>query len=175
MRIPPEDFIKKAKTHRFHNLFSLRIYHYEKNTILTMKVFAPQITTNELPRTSLILQEALPNVLFSECFNEEKLPFFEEVKATEIGHLFEHILLEYLCLEKIANGYPEATYSGNTNWDWKKDPYGTFYITINVGKHELEFFPFALKKTIALTRKIFQSSAFNFQQKEGNPQFFLTV
>src|SRR5579871_6993452 len=133
----PKDFIIAIKTKTFSDLFSLRVMHKADHTLLVMKAFTKYVTTKEIPQTYHILKQELPHVLSSRCFNDQQLPFSEEVKATELGHLLEHILLQYLCQEKVAFGFEEATYNGITKWNWKRYPYGTFTITIDSGYEDL--------------------------------------
>lgn len=105
-------------------------------TILRMEVLDGPVNTFELPSTVNVLKNMLPAIFFSKCFNEKSLPFSEEVKATEVGHLFEHILLECLYERKSKLGYANCVHSGVTKWNWKKDLYGVFEITINIGINE---------------------------------------
>ncbi len=162
MPTPPTTIAIAVKTQTFSNLFSLTIQHNADNTVMTMRLFTQQINTKDLPGTFQILLSKLPHVLESKCFNDEDLPFLQEVKATEIGHLFEHILLEYLCQEKVSRGYTEATYNGVTNWNWKQDKYGTFYITVDAGFEDLSIFPNALQKTVTLIQAVLQTSPSSF-------------
>lgn len=141
-------------------LFSLSLHQQKENTIMTMNVFGSIVNTRNLPHTSQILQEYLPSILMSTCFNDEKIPFSEEVRQTEIGHLFEHILLEYLCQEKLQIGYDSAEYSGQTDWNWIKDPQGTFHITISSGYNDAEIFTNAIQKSIALMKVVMKNSSF---------------
>src|ERR1700761_2246371 len=79
------------------NLFSLAITQKQTRTQITMDLLYNQINTKEIPFITDLLQKNLPSVLQTTCYNDLDLPFHVEVKNTEIGHLFEHILLEYLC------------------------------------------------------------------------------
>src|SRR5579859_7486648 len=94
------------------NLFTLSVTHYKNRTQLLMALNIISVSTKDFPNTFDLLEKFLPSILYSQCFNDEKIPFCQEVKQTEIGHLFEHILLEYLCLNKISFGGKKATYSG---------------------------------------------------------------
>jgi hypothetical protein len=118
----------------------------------------PYLSTNLLPKTKNILKKTLPTVLLTECFNSEGLAFSKEVKNTEIAHLFEHILLEYLCLEKISQGFSSASFSGRTHWNWIKYPKGSFFITITIEKTDLKFLPISIEKSINLLEKILNSA-----------------
>ena len=112
------------------------------------------VTTKSLPQTESILAKYLPSIFKCKCFNEANNDFKQECKNTELGHLFEHIMLEHLCMEKIANGQEEATYEGRTNWNWEKDPVGTFNINITAGLADLRNIEKAFKKSAGLLAKI---------------------
>lgn len=140
------------------DFFSLRVEHYKTHTQIAMQLFIPTVNTKEIPMTYAILKQTLPSVLKSQCFNELNLSFCREVRTTEIGHLFEHVLLEYLCLQKMAIGCKSATFSGVTNWNWKKEKWGSFHIQVNAGYKDLPIFSPALQKTIALTETVLQSA-----------------
>lgn len=150
---------KITTSHLFYsvdNLFTLALEHKKEKTKMVMEIFIPVTTTAIFLSTKPILNKFLPSILTSTCFNEEDLPFEKEVENTEIGHLFEHILLEYLCLEKLANGFEEAIFSGRTNWNWQKDKQGIFHIVIDSGLEEAMFFPHAIEKSIILLRGILE-------------------
>ncbi len=123
-------------------------------TTITMSLFTPYFHTNHLPDTHSILSTNLPEVLRTQCFNDSNLPFDIEVKNTEIGHLFEHIILEYLCQIKIKNGHKKASFRGVTNWNWKKDLKGTYHIKIGLKPEDLIFFETALRKSVRLLNRI---------------------
>lgn len=146
--------ISLRQNHLDTKLFSATIEHYLENIAITLVVNCNALTTGKLPKTTKILKKRLPSVLKSKCFNEAKLPFYQEVKNTEIGHLFEHILLEYLCLEKLKKGKKYASYSGVTKWDWIKETKGTFNINVQCPDTDSDIFPTALAKTAALTSTI---------------------
>lgn len=139
-------------------LFYLSLKHRIQTLKISMHCKTPYLTTNFLPKTTKILKQTLPTVLLTECFNSQNLPFAEESKNTEIAHLFEHILLEYLCLEKISQGHSSACFSGRTHWNWIKYPKGSFFITITIEKTDLKFLSAALEKSISLLEKILNSA-----------------
>src|SRR5260221_14671487 len=111
-----------SNTQTYENLFSLAIQQSSSSTQIKMRVTHKTITTADLPFIVEILQKQLPSVLLTECYNDDNLPFAIEVKNTEIGHLFEHILLEYLCQLKIAKGSMQASFAGRTKWNWITEP-----------------------------------------------------
>lgn len=136
------------------NFFTLRIQLCSSFTTIDMEFLTPIINTVDLPHTKKILKKHLPTVLESKCFNTDYLPFSQEVKRTEIGHLFEHILLEYLCFSKLDHGFKKASYSGETSWNWRLENRGIFHISIDVGKTDATIFFGALKPTVDLINKI---------------------
>src|SRR5262249_29868825 len=120
----------EAQQYFVDNLFSLAIIQKQTLTKITMDMLYNQINTEEIPSVIELLQENLPTVLTTMCYNDLGLPFSDEVRNTEIGHLFEHILLEYLVQQKIAKGARQATYAGRTKWNWNRDPMGRFHIIL---------------------------------------------
>lgn len=141
--------------HHVEDLFTLAITQKTTSTKIFMKLFDDErVNTSHIPTIVQKLQKHLPNVLLTECFNEDGLPFYIEVQNTEIGHLFEHVLLEYLCQLKINKGFDEATFSGRTRWNWAKDPMGTFHIRLTCGIKDADILPLAVEKTIDLMKKV---------------------
>jgi hypothetical protein len=139
-----------------HNNYKLAIKYKLTQANITMSLNTNFYHTDHLPNTYSILKNTLPSVLKTQCFNDSDLPFDSEVKNTEIGHLFEHILLEYLCQAKVGNGYKKATFRGVTNWNWKKDEKGTFHIKVAIQPNDLIFLDYAINKTIELVNRILE-------------------
>ena len=144
----------QTQEHLVDDLFSLAITQKSTSTKIFMQLLNEHVNTSHIPTIVQRLQKHLPNVLLTECFNEDGLPFHEEVKNTEIGHLFEHVLLEYLCQLKINKGFAEAAFSGRTRWNWMKDPMGTFHIRLTCGVKDADILPLAIEKTITLMKKV---------------------
>jgi len=136
------------------NTFSLKIKQNSKSAKIKMMMLREPINTQDIPHTLKIVENHLPTVLTTQCFNEDRIPFHQEIKSTEIGHLFEHILLEYMCQLKINNGHENAEFTGRTRWNWECDPRGLFHIHINSNKEDFEILSLALEKSIALLKKI---------------------
>ena len=103
------------------------------------------------------MDQHLPTIYKHKCFNPLNLSFNKEVEDTEIGHLFEHIILEYLYKYKTENSKSKVIFKGKTFWNWKKDQFGTFYITINNNLEDIELFKKALNNAILLTNQILHS------------------
>lgn len=153
--------------------FSSHVRHTITKTHITMRVFTKEVHTGSMRNTLPILKKQLPTILQSTCFNEGNIPFRVEVTRTELGHLFEHILLEYLCQLKLLSGSEEAVFSGTTDWNWNKYPRGTFQITVSVGKEDRDIFPQAFEKTSQLFETIIQKHLYSthvmnsFYEKEA--------
>lgn len=142
------------RVYHANDLFSLAIHYGEINTKIIMELFACAVNTQHLPDTYSLLKKHIPTILYSKCFNEKNYPFSEEVKKTEIGHLFEHILLEYLCQLKLASGLKNPVHNGLTKWNWEEDAEGVFHISIDSGYKDYRIFKEALENSIWLTFNI---------------------
>ena len=149
--------LQNASVYSVEELFSLSIRHNLQNTHIIMKLLIPTVNTRDIPWTYTTLEKHLPSILRSTCFNEEKLPFSLEVRQTEIGHLFEHILLEFLCQGKLLKGHKRAIFSGNTQWNWRREPRGMFHIFVKMYPSDIDIFPEALEKSITLAKIILRN------------------
>lgn len=107
-----------------------------------------------MPSVFNILTTYLPGIFTTKCFNKNNHKFIKEVENTEIGHLFEHIILEYFSSEKKAEGLKDTSCWGITCWDWSKDQKGTYYIKISAKSKEKEIFYKALIKSMQLLNMI---------------------
>lgn len=154
----PEWKMLQTTIHEYQikNLFSLSIIQKQTRTKIIMDLTSKQITTEKIPALCDVLKENLPSILSSICYNDLGLPFYKEVQHTEIGHLFEHILLEYLCKNKMAKGAKRATYEGRTSWNWVRDPLGRFHIHLTCGKKDQEIFLLSLEQSVRLMKIILQ-------------------
>lgn len=134
----------------------LAIEQNANDTKITMQVTGPVVNTKYLPSTLSFLSREFPEVLGTECFNENNLPFKEEVVQTELGHLFEHMVLEELCALKVAFGHRKAAHTGVTSWNWENESVGVFHITIDSGETDSELLTKAILKSISMTEALFQ-------------------
>lgn len=135
--------------------YSLEIFHGEEKTLIKMIVHDPRIITSQIPSTYPLLRQFLPTIFRCKCFNGANLAFSEEVQDTEVAHLFEHILLEYLCHAKVSSGVERITFKGETSWNWLMDPKGVFYIEIDAGHKDIFHFQTAMQKSVQLMNLIF--------------------
>src|SRR5258706_8550465 len=102
--------------------YSLQVKQKETHVYIKMQMLSSIISTSQLPDTKDILTTLLPGIHSSKCYNDQKLPFAKEVQNTEIGHLFEHILLEYIFLIKKNQTERNIVIKGETSWNWITDP-----------------------------------------------------
>lgn len=129
----------------------------DDNISITLLMDSDLLTTKSLPETYNLLLQHFPKVLKTKCFNDLNIPFHEEVKNTEIGHLFEHIMLGFLCELKVKNGSTRASFRGITEWDWKKDAMGTFHITIGIKAEDIQYIKEAYENSHKILKLILLS------------------
>lgn len=111
------------------------------------------VYTSYYPHMYKVLLKEIPDVLRTECFNENNLSFKQEVLNTELGHLFEHILIQKMSDIKMEKG-EYTTFDGRTSWDWKANSYGTYNIWLNLVVGDRIDFNKALFETIEIFNKV---------------------
>lgn len=136
--------------------YSLSVFFENTESKIIMQMHNGIYSTSNLPHTTLLLRRHLPGIFSTECFNEANLPFSKEVEQTEVAHLFEHILLEYLCKLKIYYGTSSVVVNGVTTWDWYNNPMGRYQINIDTGIQDKKIFSTALNKSTKLFNKIIE-------------------
>lgn len=115
-----------------HALFDYVLTQRPDHAEITIQFFTPFFTTKSLPQTITILESFIPRIFQHKCFNNYHRSFKAEAKETELGHLFEHIMLEFLCKMKYdTKQYSKVKLKGLTEWDWMQDPKGIFHISLN--------------------------------------------
>lgn len=127
----------------------------QNKVILHLKIKKSQVQTRDLPDTVDILAKHLPSIFTNSCFNGKGLCFYDEVQNTEVGHLFEHILLEYMCLAKIPY-QNSVSFEGRTFWN--NDTRDLFRIEISCSPQDWTFFNTALAQGVFLMDTIYASS-----------------
>lgn len=132
-----------------HENFLLSVQQSKEQTRLTLKLLIPEVGTASFPKTHQILHNLLPGIFKHKCYNYLQRPFSEEVKNTPLGHLFEHITLEYLRQLAPTVGIFKS-FKGKTSWNWYVDEKGTFQIIINCGYDEKSILSRSLTQAISL-------------------------
>ncbi len=85
-------------------------------------------TTEGRPHLPRLLFRLLPQMASQRCINDDGLSFQREAQATEIPHLFEHLIIEIQNQVRRGLGAP---LSGETRWNWTVDPRGRFHVTVD--------------------------------------------
>lgn len=154
-------YLTKLPTIKYNSSqYSLDINLSEAYLSIIMQLHSLPLSTRKLSKTIRILEKNLPSIFQNQCFNEENLSFYNEAKNTEIGHLFEHILLENIVL--LNDPQPNITsLQGKTSWNWEKDPLGKFYIQVTPITLKRSQLVQCLKKSIGLTNTIIDSGSRN--------------
>lgn len=137
--------------------FSIELIDCSKTALLKMEMTQPYFNSFSFPQTIVILRQFLPQIFTHLCFNTKDLPFYQEACQTELGHLFEHILLEHLRQLKIKAGFENPIYKGETCWNWNLEKEGTFHIEINTGREDLTILQLAVERSIILMDLILSS------------------
>lgn len=112
------------------------------------------LTTKSYSNVSSDLDTHLPVIFKCQCFNSTGKTFRDEVTDTEMGHLFEHILLEYLCDVKAESGQKKVQHYGRTYWNRPHQEEGTFVIHINATDSDLGHLDTALARTHDLMSRL---------------------
>lgn len=134
--------------------FSLSIEKKVGQVRIVMSVNPECVTTSNIPCVRDSLRAKLPGIFSTKCFNYKNQSFYQEVANTELAHLFEHIILERFCELKASLGYDRFTIRGNTEWNWHKNPKGTFLIKLSVKKQDRTIFYQSLKDSIQIYNHI---------------------
>ena len=106
------------------------IVFYESNRaqlVIEIPESDPYYTT-EKPHLPRILFKLFPHMATQRCYNDQGYSFRKEALATEIPHLFEHLIIEIQ--DQVRRGIGEP-FAGQTEWNWTVDPRGRFYVTVD--------------------------------------------
>ena len=115
-----------------------------RTTRVTVR-FRHHLYSSQLPGLADSLLLMLPGLGDHLCRNRRGLPFREEVADTELGHVFEHVVLAILARRGIRT-------RGLTTWNWHRDPLGTYHVSISTGKRT------AVKESVLLAQAIFTNA-----------------
>lgn len=105
------------------------ITFFPRHTRITVR-FRHSLYSSQVDRLRTHLLDMLPSLREHICYNRSGLPFVEELENTELGHVFEHVMLAILERRGLCA-------SGQTTWNWHRDPIGTYHVTIATGKKHL--------------------------------------
>lgn len=137
-------------------LFDINVFVRSDHTYIFTKFFTDSLTTFHYPETHAVLKEQLPQVLETVCHNELNLPFCEEVKNTELAHLFEHIVIQLLAnARESMNSYKD--YSGETCWNWNEDELGVFHVHLSSNIEDMDIIEDVCRVSVGILNDILVS------------------
>jgi len=105
----------------------VEILFYDRNRVkLVVEMSDPnRYSTEHAPHIPRLLFKLFPHLAKHRCDNDNGYTFRKESRATEIPHLFEHLIIE-LQGQVLKTG----TLKGETQWNWRVDPKGRFHVYV---------------------------------------------
>ena len=106
----------------------VEILFYDRNRVkLVVEMSDPtRYSTEHAPHIPRLLFKLFPHLARHRCDNDNGFTFKKECRATEIPHLFEHLIIE-------LQGQVQKTriLKGETQWNWRIDPRGRFHVYVD--------------------------------------------
>jgi hypothetical protein len=112
----------------------VEILFYDGNKVkLVVEMPDPdRCTTESAPHLPRSLFRLFPHLAHHRCHNGNGYTFRREAKATEVPHLLEHLIIE---LQAQAQHHEQI--KGETQWNWRVDPRGTFHVIVEYENEQL--------------------------------------
>jgi hypothetical protein len=112
----------------------VEILFYDTNKVkLVVEMPDPnRYTTDHVPHLPRSLFKLFPHLAHHKCHNDHGHSFRRESLATEIPHLLEHLIFE---LQTQAQRH--EILKGETQWNWRVDPRGTFHVHVEYENEQL--------------------------------------
>lgn len=112
----------------------VEILFYDQNKVkLVVEMPDPnRYTTDTVPHLPKSLFRLFPHLAHHKCHNDGGFSFKRESMATEIPHLLEHLIIE---LQTQAQRH--EILKGETQWNWRVDPRGTFHVHVEYENEQL--------------------------------------
>jgi hypothetical protein len=106
----------------------VEILFYDKNKVkLVVEMPDPnRCTTEHAPHIPRLLFKLFPHLARHRCDNDNGYTFKKESRATEIPHLFEHLIIELQ-----GQVHRTRVLKGETQWNWRIDPRGRFHVYVD--------------------------------------------
>ena len=106
----------------------VEILFYDRNRVkLVVEMSDPnRYSTEHAPHIPRLLFKLFPHLAKHRCDNDNGYTFRKESRATEIPHLFEHLIIE-------LQGQVQRSriLKGETQWNWRIDPRGRFHVYVD--------------------------------------------
>jgi hypothetical protein len=112
----------------------IEILFYDANKVkLVVEMPDPDsCTTESAPHLPRSLFRLFPHLAHHKCHNGGGHTFRKEAMATEVPHLLEHLIIE---LQSQAQHH--GVLKGETQWNWRVDPRGTFHVHLEYENEQL--------------------------------------
>ena len=112
----------------------VEILFYDINKVkLVVEMPDPErCTTDCAPHVPRSLFRLFPHLALHRCHNGNGYSFKREAMATEVPHLLEHLIIE---LQSQAQHH--EVLKGETQWNWRVDPRGTFHVHVEYENEQL--------------------------------------
>jgi Cyanophycin synthase-like N-terminal domain len=113
-------------------IVEILFYDANKVKLVVEMPDANRYTTDHVPHLPRSLFKLFPHLAQHKCHNEHGHSFRRESLATEIPHLLEHLIIE---LQTQAQRH--EVLKGETQWNWRVDPRGTFHVHVEYENEQL--------------------------------------
>ncbi|HEU4752905.1 MAG TPA: hypothetical protein VFU47_07325, partial [Armatimonadota bacterium] len=112
----------------------VEILFYDSNKVkLVVEMPDPdRCTTESAPHLPRSLFRLFPHLAHHKCHNGNGYSFKREAMATEVPHLLEHLIIELQ-----AQAQFHEVLKGETQWNWRVDPRGTFHVHVEYENEQL--------------------------------------
>jgi hypothetical protein len=112
----------------------VEILFYDVNKVkLVVEMPDPdRCTTESAPHLPRGLFRLFPHLAHHKCHNGNGYSFRREAMATEVPHLLEHLIMELQ-----SQALPHNVLKGETQWNWRVDPRGTFHVHVEYENEQL--------------------------------------
>ena len=112
----------------------VEILFYDANKVkLVVEMPDPdRCTTESAPHVPRGLFRLFPHLAHHKCHNGNGYSFRREAMATEVPHLLEHLIMELQ-----SQALPHNVLKGETQWNWRVDPRGTFHVHVEYENEQL--------------------------------------
>jgi hypothetical protein len=126
----------------------VEILFYDSNKVkLVVEMPDPdRCTTDCVPHVPKGLFRLFPNMSRHKCHNGNGYSFRREARATEVPHLLEHLIIELQ-----AQAQHHGVLKGETQWNWRVDPRGTFHVHVEYENEQLVLAAIRLAERIVNT------------------------
>jgi hypothetical protein len=126
----------------------VEILFYDSNKVkLVVEMPDPdRCTTDCVPHVHKGVFRLFPNLSRHKCHNGNGYSFRKEARATEVPHLLEHLIIELQ-----AQAQHHDVLKGETQWNWRVDPRGTFHVHVEYENEQLVLAAIRLAERIVNT------------------------